>query len=566
MTVPLRLSLQVAGDAVTCTLGDATLSRRHEIAFDRERAHGLARAVVATLQRATHERALAERNLADLRHAGEQLYLALLPAEVREALRARKGPLLLELDEVLVTVPWELLYDGQHFLCRRYDVGRSVATPQPLRGQPARSVARPLRMLVLAADPSGALPAVAAEGEALCAAMDRQGGVRAVLLADADPATVRRHLKEYDAVHFAGHAHHDPDRPGRSGWRLRDGDLTADDVVALAGGSPLPLMVFANGCRSTQTDAWVGDDPTRVYGLANAFLLAGVRYYLGTQWDVTDGRGREFAVHFWGGIAAGLAVGAALRQARDAVAATFGEAELGWAPYVLYGDPSYVPLGAAVAPPVADPRELFPRPGSLARRPSAPYKRVSPDTVRPPPRPSWRTLTVALVAGAATLALLASGLFTLRLWRSRAGAPRVEPHTLALLGVGTGTSLEGGAEAHAAALESCLLASLARRGHHRLVDRARISALKRERGAELARLGTTGAAEAGRELRADYVVYGEVAVVSGKPFFSIFCANPATHQVVFGDNLDGLDAKGCDALGGRLLDRLDEIGRAGRSE
>ena len=152
----------------------------------------------------------------------------------------------------------------------------------------------------------------------------------------------------------------------------------------------------------------------------------------------------------------------------------------------------------------------------------------------------------------------------LRLLRTRAAAPRAEPRTLAFLGVGTGPSLEGGAEAHAAALESCLLASLAKRGQHRLVDRARISALKRERRGDL--LGSTGAAAAGRELRADYVIYGEVAVVSGRPFFSVFCADPATHQVVFGDNLDGLSGPGCDALGQRLLDRIAEISRANRSE
>lgn len=565
MIAPLRLSLQVAGDALHCMLGHATLSRRHTIPFDGARTQTLARAVVATLRRATHERALADRNLADLRQAGEALYLALLPGEVREALRVHKGPLQLELDEHLVTVPWELLFDGELFLCRRCDVGRVVATPQPLRGQPARSVARPLRMLVLASDPGGTLPAVAAEGEALCTAMDVQGGVMAMLMADADPEQVRRHLKDYDAVHFAGHAHHDPATPAASGWRLRGGDFTANDVVALAGGSPLPLIVFANACRSTETDAWVGDDPGKVYGLANAFLLAGVRYYVGTQWDVTDGSGQELGVRFWAGIADGLAVGAALRRARDEVATASGEGALGWAPYVLYGDPSFAPLGSPAA--TAGMSQLFPRPGSLARRPSAPYKRVLPQTLKPPPRRApRRTRTIALVAATATLALLAGVLLAHRFLWPRYGAPRPEQHTLALLGVGTGTSLEGGAEAHAAALESCLLAALAKRGPHRLVDRARISALKRERGAELARLGSTGAAQAGRELRADYVIYGEVAVVSGKPFFSIFCANPATHQVVFGDNLDGLDAKGCDALGRRLLDRLDALGRQSRSE
>ena len=35
-------------------------------------------------------------------------------------------------DDALVQIPWELLFDGQHFLCRRFSMGRLVSTPQAL--------------------------------------------------------------------------------------------------------------------------------------------------------------------------------------------------------------------------------------------------------------------------------------------------------------------------------------------------------------------------------------------------------------------------------------------------
>jgi hypothetical protein len=178
-----------------------------------------------------------------------------------------------------------------------------------------------------------------------------------------------------------------------------------------------------------------------------------------------------------------------------------------------------------------------------------------------------RRLALVLALALPLLALGGVGGYAGFRWRAAhealASGP---PRTLAFLGVGSGSSLESGAEAHAAALENCLLAALARHGRYRLVDRARIHAFVAQSGR--GRPGVSDnvrASEAARELAADYVIYGDVAVVSGRPFFSRFCADAATHQVLCGDNLDGLDAHGCDALAGRIAAKLDAVGshRAG---
>jgi CHAT domain-containing protein len=558
----MKLGLALTGAAVTCSVGDATLSHRTAVRWDRERVLGLSRTIVGTLARATHDRGLAAQNLDDLRHAGEELYRSLLAPEVQEALRGAQGPLLLELDEALLMAPWELLYDGEQFLCRRYELGRTVATAQPPRGAAARGVSAPMRVLVLASDPAGDLPQVAREAEALVGELDRHPGVKAHLIAGADVATVRRLLKDFDAVHYAGHADADPEHPEESGWRLADGRLTARAVIELAGGLPLPLIVSANACRSGATPAW-GGDPRALQGQCHAFLLAGVRYYLGTQWDVADAGGAEFAVAFWGELAAGATVGAAVRRARERLVATRGGDDLGWAPWVLYGDPAAAPLGRHAEP--ADARALIPSPRALAGRPSMPFKRplVGPDASEPAASPpaAARRWALALVGA---VVLLAAGVLGYRALGGRGAPARGATPTLALLGIRAGPSMEEGAPAEAAGLESCLLVALSRRGRVRLVDRSRITAFL---AAETRDGGGPPAADdreataAGRALQADYVLYGEATVVARRPFFSLFCADPRTQQVLFADRLDGLDAAGCDALADRILARLDEARR-----
>lgn len=102
----------------------------------------------------------------------------------------------------------------------------------------------------------------------------------------------------------------------------------------------MPLLVFSNGCHSGQ---FTGSQDS-VFGPAHAFLMAGVRHYIGTFWELVDGQGAQFARHFYLDLSRGATVGAAVRNARNRVIAESGEAELAWAAYVLYGDPEHAPI------------------------------------------------------------------------------------------------------------------------------------------------------------------------------------------------------------------------------
>jgi hypothetical protein len=129
----------------------------------------------------------------------------------------------------------------------------------------------------------------------------------------------------------------------------------------------MPLLVFSNACASSHESAWRAEDPGRVFGLANAFLLAGVKFYLGTQWEIVDAHSQAFARAFYAELARGRAMGAAVRRAREAVIVAEGEGGLGWASYVLYGDPSFQALGV---PDARTSQPQLPTPADIVARES----------------------------------------------------------------------------------------------------------------------------------------------------------------------------------------------------
>src|SRR4051812_20207839 len=159
----MRLGLVAAGETLTLTFAGDTVSRKWTVPWDAAATAATARAIIDTLARGNRGRTLADKNLDDLRHHGELLWRTLVPPELAREL-ARGDSLTLELDEALVAVPWELMFDGAHFLCRRLSVGRQVATRQARRGDERRAVGTPIRVLVMAADPRGDLPEARAEG------------------------------------------------------------------------------------------------------------------------------------------------------------------------------------------------------------------------------------------------------------------------------------------------------------------------------------------------------------------------------------------------------------------
>jgi tetratricopeptide (TPR) repeat protein len=279
----------------------------------------------------------------DLQRIGSLIYSHLLTEPARRKLRtADPCDLYLRLDQQLIHVPWELCHDGKEFLATKFHVGRQVITGYPIPVQTAkRKVTGTLRVL-LVVDPTESLPEAGREAEQLSILLDNIPDVEVTLIGGrgARKVPLLAALQDHDVVHFAGHSYYDPENPSRSGWRLAEGVLTAGELSKL---TRPPLLVFSNSCQAGATSGWEGGYhyEGQAFGIGSAFLLAGVRNYIGTFWVVHDEESALFAATFYQGIVSGLTLGEAQLKARHEIIRQRGWKSLTWASYMLYGDPAF---------------------------------------------------------------------------------------------------------------------------------------------------------------------------------------------------------------------------------
>ncbi len=289
--------------------------------------------------------------LDELVEAGRAIYVDLLPSFLKEKLQEARGPnLLLHLDKPLVSIPWELLHDGDDFLGRRFRMGRLVSMDAEASPPMQRQMSPPLSVLIVA-DPSGDLPAAQEEAREVERILEDSPAIGPVttLTGRVTLRTIRDELPRFDVLHYAGHADYDA-QTGEAQLRLADGALTASLIEQVAGRVNMPGLVFLNACSSADesraTGAGTGAGrglagPEGAAGVASALLLAGVRHVVGTLWEVRDEVARNFARSFHRSLGAGDTIGAAMERARQSVAERYGEDRLLWADHLLYGDPTW---------------------------------------------------------------------------------------------------------------------------------------------------------------------------------------------------------------------------------
>jgi len=281
-------------------------------------------AIQATIERACRDGEVTNAALADVCQHGMYLFDELLPGPARAWLRAEgPGTLTLVLDDDLLFVPWELLHTSRSFVAEQWATGRIIA--RDIDNLDARTCdhTRPLLLGVIA-DPDGQLHEAYAEGVDLRALGERRDTVDVELrAADVDATSVRRHARLWDVLHYAGHIDAD-------GWRMSDSVLRPQDVERMAGGAPLPALVFAHGCAG-------GD--ARAETVTRAWLDAGTAHVIGSQFVVPDRLGPKIARAFYTHALEGVPLGESLRRARHDTADAFGPGVWPWGSYVLYGDP-----------------------------------------------------------------------------------------------------------------------------------------------------------------------------------------------------------------------------------
>jgi len=305
--------------------------------------------VTSLLGRASRRGPLDNDALAGLKKSGQLLWEGLLSRPVRDKLKATAlRDLVLFLDERLIHIPWELLYDGRDFLCLKYNVGRLVKTKTQTWVAPSSRSSSRFKMLILA-NPTDDLRFAYLEGVGIKNQFERMGTQIRIDFKSTrvDTLYVKKNICDYDIVHFAGHGEHDPLQPQKSGWVMADGRFTAQDILAAAETLVLPSLVFSNACYSAQV-SWrplEADYQMKAYSLASAFLFAGVRHYLGTICGIEDDASLVFAREFYAQLLQGRPLGECVRMGRLKLVKEHGIFHICWAYFLLYGDPSFVLFG-----------------------------------------------------------------------------------------------------------------------------------------------------------------------------------------------------------------------------
>jgi tetratricopeptide (TPR) repeat protein len=237
-------------------------------------------------------------------------------------------------------LPWEFLYDNEqdHFIAtstmtpmvRYLDLPQSVST---LR------VRSPLHVLVAIAGPRN-LPQLDAEGEwqrlkKALAPLEASGAIVLERLPDGTLATLRRRARgePFHILHFVGHGGFD--------------EIAGDGVLHFEGANslsdPIPGQMLGNILRDHETlrlavlNACEGarqSNQNPFSGVAQSLCQQRMPAVIAMQFEISDDAAKTFAEEFYGAIADGLPVDAAVSEARKALySGRFGQE---WATPVLY--------------------------------------------------------------------------------------------------------------------------------------------------------------------------------------------------------------------------------------
>jgi len=336
----LKMSVFEAKDAAS------TLKQYSQHKVDFREIEKLAQEITLTLNKSGSPEPALVRNL---QKTGQALWDQLLSRPVKERLKPAQGAnLALTIDEELVNIPWELLYDGINFLCLKFNLGRLVRTKSSGASAQYRAHAHTFKMLVLA-NPTNDLKYAYQEGLNIKNQFDRRHAAIHVDFKSTsiDRIYVKKNISDYEIIHFAGHCEYDQLDPKNNGWVLSDGKFTIHDILSMGQGAALPALIFSNACHSAQSNPaglLDADYQRNNYSLAQAFLFSGVRHYIGSIRKIEDSASLAFAKDFYHHLILGRSVGESLRLSRIKLVKDYGIIALHWANYLLYGDPAFILL------------------------------------------------------------------------------------------------------------------------------------------------------------------------------------------------------------------------------
>lgn len=326
----------------------ATPTLRHyaQVGVSFDELKSLSSEMVAILNRLPKDQATRLDQLKSLQKTGRLFWDHLLTRPIKEKLKdTGSSTLTLVLDEELIYIPWELIFDGTDFLCLKFNLGRLVRSRGESTSLRYRDLSDSLRMLILA-NPNNDLKSAYTEGLDIKNQFSHKNKKVHVDFksTNIDKNYVKKNLCDYDAVHFAGHCEFDRKDDNKSGWALSDGFFKIEDILKMGQSSNMPALVFSNACHSAQVNPALLDSQYQQasFGMASAFLFAGVRHYIGSIRKIEDNASLVFAREFYAKLISGISVGESLRLSKLKLVKEYGSSGLHWVNYLLYGEPGFV--------------------------------------------------------------------------------------------------------------------------------------------------------------------------------------------------------------------------------
>jgi CHAT domain-containing protein len=260
------------------------------------------------------------------------------------------GTLVISPDGPLHEMPFDALLGPDGYVVDRWRV--AIIPSASVLAARVRSPRRAGSALVVAAPVSAGYDPLPFTRDEAAIVADRMGRATSTVLVG-DAATVAGvgglDFQRFAVVHIASHATTDEVVPLRSALLLaahdgNDGYWRASAIYKLHLDADLVVL---SGCRTSAGTVTRGEG---AMSLARAFLYAGARATVATQWDIDDAAGPAFAGAMYGRLAAGDrlvdAVGDAKRELRRR-----GAPPRSWAAYALTGNPGgRVDMSAGTAP------------------------------------------------------------------------------------------------------------------------------------------------------------------------------------------------------------------------
>ncbi len=283
--------------------------------------HTLPDSFQAVLSRALTdvEQCLRVGSKARLEKVGSDLARDVFPDAVKTALLESKDSYLyLDLEDTLVSFPWECIRIGESFIGTKFKAGRHIRVID--EGRAYKSLSEKQRCAIIA-NPDGSLKDAAKEGDLLADQLKTLGDVD-LLKTNVTVNEACEVIASKDVFHFAGHS-------TGTGLRFSDRDMTAGDIASLPS---VPRMVFLNSCDSGSLNAWANVD----HSVVRAFLQAGSRAVIAAASPVATEQAAETARRFYERFLQKETLGQSLTAA-----STHATDELAWARYVVFGHPEF---------------------------------------------------------------------------------------------------------------------------------------------------------------------------------------------------------------------------------